>query len=392
VDKRMFGLDSEYGITCEFRGDRRLLPDEVARDVFRRVASGAGALLSNEARLNLMAPSHPEYATPTCGSLPDLIAHDKAGERILEELGAAAQGRLREAGIDGDVRVFKTSSDPAGNSPGCRENFLVSRYGDFGRLAGMLIPFLVTRQVICGAGQVTPTPQGAVYCLSQGPKGVSSPARFRSRPLINTRDEPHVAARGFRRLQVAVSEPNMSETTVLLKVGATGLVLDMIEAGTVLPDLILDNPIGALRAVSLDLTGRTPVRLADGRELSALEIQREYLAKTKDLTERDGSDATSERLLGLWERVLDSVEAGNLDAIAREIDWVTKYQLIEGRGLPLSSPQVAQLDLAYHDVNRGKGGYYLLQRNGEVDRVVRDIDIFEAKTIPPAPGRYRQAG
>jgi len=392
----MFGLDSEYGITCEFRGPRRLSPDEVARDVFRRVASGAGVPLTNEARLHLTVPSHPQYATPACGSLPDLIAHDKAGERILEELGAAAQGRLREAGIDGDVRVFKTSTDPAGTSPGCRENYLVSRNGEFGRLAAMLIPFLVTRQLICGAGTVLPTPQGAVYCLSRGPTGVPSPARFRPWPLINTRDEPHAAAGGFRRLHVAVGEPNMSETTGLLKVGATALVLRMIEAGAVLPGLILDHPIEALRPVSLDMTGRTPVRLADGRELSALEIQCEYLAKTKDSTERDGSDAASERVLGLWERVLDSVETPNLDAIAREIDWVAKYQLIERyraeHGLPLSSPQVAQLDLAYHDVNRGRGGYYLLQRHGAVDRAVRDIDIFEAKTTPPAPGRYRQAG
>jgi proteasome accessory factor A len=402
VDKRIFGLESEYGVTCVFRGQRRLSPDEVARDLFRRVVSGdrsSDVLLRNGARLCLEVASHPEYATPECDNVLDLIAHDKAGERILEELGMDALRRLREAGIAADVYLFKNSTDPAGNSYGGRENYQVGLHGEFGRLADMLIPFLVTRQVICGAGKVLRTPLGAVFSVSQGAghigKGVS-PARLRSRPLINTRYEPRAGGKVFRRLHVAVSDPNMSETTVLLKLGATDLVLRMIEAAAVMPDLILDNPVRAIGEVSLDMTGRSPVRLADGREMSALDIQREYLARARDFADRNGADAASGRVLGMWERVLDSVETGNLDAIAREIDWVTKYQLIERyratHSLPLSSPEIAQLDLAYHDVNRGRGGYYLLLRNGAVERTVRDIDIFEAKTVPPAPGRYRQAG
>jgi proteasome accessory factor A len=402
VDKRIFGLESEYGVTCVFRGQRRLSPDEIARDLFRRMVSGdqsSDVLLRNGARLCPEVASHPEYATPECDNVLDLIAHDKAGERILEELGVDAQRRLREAGIAADVYLFKNSTDPAGKSSGCRENYQVGTHGEFGRLAGMLIPFLVTRQVICGAGKVLQTPRGAVFSLSQGVghirKGVSS-ARIRSRPLINTRYEPRAGGQAFRRLHVAVSDPNMSETTVLLKLGATDLVLRMIETGAVMPDLILGNPVQAIGEVSLDVTGRCPVRLADGREMSALDIQREYLARARDFADRNGADAASGRVLGMWERVLDSVETGNLDAIAREIDWVIKYQLIERyratHGLPLSSPQIAQLDLAYHDVNRGRGGYYLLLRNGGVERTVRDIDIFEAKTVPPAPGRSRQAG
>jgi proteasome accessory factor A len=401
VDRRSFGLESEYGVSyvSRARGQRQLSPDEVARDIFSRVMSegqSSDVLLRNGARLRVAVASHPEYATPECDSLLDLIAHDKAGERILEELGVAAQGRLREAGVAADVYLFKNS---VGKSPGCRESYQVGAHGDFGRLADRLIPFLVTRQVICGAGKVLQTPRGAVYSLSQGPgrigEGIPS-ARIRSRPLINSRYEPRAGGRGFRRLHVAVSDPNMSETTALLKLGATDLVLRMIEAGAVLPDLVLDNPVRAIGAASLDVTGRSPVRLADGRELSALDIQREYLARARDFTDFSGADAASGRVLGMWERVLDSVETGNLDAIAREIDWVAKYQLIERyratHGLPLSSPEIAQLDLAYHDVNRGRGGYYRLLRHGEVERTVRDIDIFEAKTVPPPPGRYRQAG
>ncbi len=190
-------------------------------------------------------------------------------------------------------------------------------------------------------------------------EGVSS-ATTRSRPIINTRDEPHADAERFRRLHVIVGDSNMSETTTLLKVGATDLVLRMIEAGTVMRDLSLENPIRAIRDVSHDMTGQRRVRLANGKEACALDIQREYLSK------------------------------------ARDFNWVTKFQLIERyrakHDLPLSSARVAQLDLAYHDVHRGRGLYYLLQRRGAVVRAARDIDIFEAKSVPPQTTRARLRG
>lgn len=188
----------------------------------------------------------------------------------------------------------------------------------------------------------------------------------------------------------------MSETTTLLKAGATDLVLRMAETATAMPDLGLDNPVRAIGEVSRDMTGRSRVRLANGREMRALDIQREYLARARGFTDRRGADAVTRRVLVMWERVLEAIGTGNLDSIAREIDWVIKYQLIEqyraGQGLPLSAPQVAEADIAYHDIRRGRGLYYLLQRGDAVDRTARDIDIFEAKTVPPAPGRYRRAG
>jgi proteasome accessory factor A len=402
VDRRIFGLENEYGVTCTFRGQRRLSPDEVARYLFRRVVSwgrSSNVFLRNGARLYLDVGSHPEYATPECDNVVDLVTHDKAGERILEGLLVDADRRLREEGIAGDIYLFKNNTDSAGNSYGCHENYLVGRHGEFGRLADILIPFLVTRQIICGAGKVLQTPRGAVYCVSQRAEhiweGVSS-ATTRSRPIINTRDEPHADAERFRRLHVIVGDSNMSETTMLLKVGATDLVLRMVEAGVVLRDMTLDNPIRAIREVSHDMTGRSRVRLANGREMSALEIQYEYLSRARDFTDANGLDPISKRVLEMWERALSSIEEGNLDKIAREIDWVTKYQLIERyrikHDLPLSAPRVAQLDLAYHDVHRGRGLYYLLQRNGAVDRVTRDLDIFEAKSIPPQTTRAKLRG
>lgn len=403
MDRRIFGLENEYGVTCTFRGQRRLSPDEVARYLFRRVVSwgrSSNVFLRNGARLYLDVGSHPEYATPECDSLTELVTHDKAGERILEGLLVDAERRLHEEGIAGDVYLFKNNTDSAGNSYGCHENYLVARHGEFSRLADILIPFLVTRQLICGAGKVLQTPRGAVYCVSQRAEhiweGVSS-ATTRSRPIINTRDEPHADAERYRRLHVIVGDSNMSETTMLLKVGATDLVLRMIEAGTVMRDLTLENPIRAIREVSHDITGQRKVRLASGREASALEIQREYYEKALDFAERRGiRTGVVERVLELWGRTLDAVEAEDLDRIGREIDWVMKYQLIERyrakHNMTMSNPRVAQIDLAYHDIHRRRGLYYLLERKGQAERVCNDLKIFEGKSVPPQTTRARLRG
>ena len=402
MERRIMGIENEYGVTCTFKGQRRLSPDEVARYLFRRVVSwgrSSNVFLRNGARLYLDVGSHPEYATPECDSAVDLVTHDKAGERILEGLLVDAERRLREEGIAGDIYLFKNNTDSAGNSYGCHENYLVGRQGEFSRLADVLIPFLVSRQIVVGAGKVLQTPRGAVYCVSQRAEhiweGVSS-ATTRSRPIINTRDEPHADAERFRRLHVIVGDSNMNEVTTLLKVASTDLVLRMVEAGVVLRDLTLENPIRAIREISHDVTGTRKVKLANGREASALEIQREYHQKATDFIDRRGGDATVLRVLDLWGRTLTAVETGDLSLVDREIDWVTKYQLIERyrakHDLPLSSPRVAQLDLAYHDVNRSRGLYYLLERNGSVARATTDLRVFQAKSVPPQTTRARLRG
>ncbi|MFH8580182.1 Pup--protein ligase [Streptomyces zaomyceticus] len=403
MDRRIFGLENEYGVTCTFRGQRRLSPDEVARYLFRRVVSwgrSSNVFLRNGARLYLDVGSHPEYATPECDELTELVTHDKAGERILEGLLVDAERRLHEEGIAGDVYLFKNNTDSAGNSYGCHENYLVARHGEFSRLADILIPFLVTRQLICGAGKVLQTPRGAVFCVSQRAEhiweGVSS-ATTRSRPIINTRDEPHADAERYRRLHVIVGDSNMSETTMLLKVGATDLVLRMIEAGTVMRDLTLENPIRAIREVSHDITGQRKVRLASGREASALEVQREYYEKAVDFVDRRGiRSGTVAQVLELWGRTLDAIESERLDRIETEIDWVMKHRLIERyrakHNMTMSNPRVAQIDLAYHDIHRRRGLYYLLQKNGQAARICNDMKIFEGKSVPPQTTRARLRG
>ncbi|MEO6821260.1 MAG: Pup--protein ligase [Candidatus Nanopelagicales bacterium] len=404
MERRIFGIETEYGVTCTFRGQRRLSPDEVARYLFRRVVSwgrSSNVFLRNGARLYLDVGSHPEYATPECDDILDLVAHDKAGERILESLLVDAEHRLREEGIAGDVYLFKNNTDSAGNSYGCHENYLVGRQGEFSRLADALIPFLVSRQIMVGAGKVLQTPRGAVYSVSQRAEhiweGISS-ATTRSRPIINTRDEPHADAERYRRLHVIVGDSNMSETTTMLKIGSADLVLQMIEHGTVLRDMTLENPIRAIREISHDPTGQKTVRLANGRELSALQIQSEYYERAADFAQRRGiqDHRVHGRVLDLWGRALEAIRVGDLSAIEREIDWVIKLRLLERymakHSLALSSPRIAQLDLAYHDISRGRGLYYLLAQKGAVARVTTDLASFQAKSVPPQSTRAKLRG
>ncbi len=403
VDRRILGLETEYGVTCAADGQRRLSADEVARYLFRKVVSwgrSSNVFLRNGARLYLDVGSHPEYATPECDDVRQLVVHDRAGERILEGLTVDAERRLAEEGIGGEVFLFKNNTDSAGNSYGCHENYLVPRQGEFSRLADVLIPFLVTRQVLVGAGKVLQTPRGAVYCLSQRAdhiwEGVSS-ATTRSRPIINTRDEPHADADRFRRLHVIVGDSNMSETTTMLKVGAVDIVLRMLESGTTLRDLTLENPIRAIREVSHDTTGRRMLKLAGGGEASALDVQEEYLERAKAFVEEDGvRQPTDKRVLDLWERGLRAVRDGDLSLVDRELDWVIKLKLVERyqarHSLPLSDARVARLDLAYHDVSRRRGLYNLLAARGMVERVSSDIEVFEATSVPPQTTRARLRG
>src|ERR1700720_4034627 len=261
MDRRIFGLENEYGVTCTFRGQRRLSPDEVARYLFRRVVSwgrSSNVFLENGARLYLDVGSHPEYATPECDSIHDVVVHDKAGERILEGLVQSAEQRLREEGIRGEVFLSKTNTESAGNSYGCHENYLVEREGDFSKFPEVLIPFLVTRQVYAGAGKVLQTARGAMYCIAQRAEhiweGVSS-ATTRSRPIINTRDEPHADAERFRRLHVIVGDSNMSEYATFLKLGSTALLLLVLEdSGLGAFPAMPRHPVGAVRGFALDPT------------------------------------------------------------------------------------------------------------------------------------------
>ena len=402
MDRRIFGLENEYGVTCTLRGQRRLSPDEVARYLFRKVVSwgrSSNVFLENGARLYLDVGSHPEYATPECDSIHDVVVHDKAGERILEELLIGAEQRLRDEGIRGTIYLFKNNTDSAGNSYGCHENYLTSRSDEIEKYSEVLIPFLVTRQIFTGAGKVLQTARGPIYSIAQRAEhiweGLSS-ATTRSRPIINTRDEPHADAEKYRRLHVIVGDSNMSEYTNFVKVGSTACLLKMMEdESCVLRDLTLENQTRAIREISHDITCRRKIRLASGRELSALDIQREILDKALRYADTGRFDALEMKALEMWEHCISTIENDPLK-LNREVDWVIKYHLVEAfrkrHELALDDSRVLLVDLQYHDICRDRGLFYKLEQNGLVNRTCTDEEIETARVLAPQTTRAKLRG
>ena len=402
VERRIFGIENEYGVTFTLRGQRRLSPDEVARYLFRRVVSwgrSSNVFLENGARLYLDVGSHPEYATPECDRVSDVVTHDKAGEWVLAQLVQGAEERLHEEGIKGEIFLFKNNTDSAGNSYGCHENYLTDREDDFVRHTQVLIPFLISRQVYSGAGKILQTAKGPVFCLSQRAEHIwesVSSATTRSRPIINTRDEPHADAEKYRRLHVIVGDSNMSEYASFLKVGATSILLTMLEdKAQVLRDLTLENPIRAIREISQDMTLTQKVRLANGRDITALEIQSEYLERALKYNDSKGFAEDETKALGMWKHVMEQLHS-DPSTLWRECDWVAKLRLIERYqkrdGISLSHPKASLIDLMYHDVDRNRGLFYKLQDAGQLDRTTTDAAIAEAMVSPPSTTRARLRG
>ncbi len=263
----------------------------------------------------------------------------------------------------------------------------------------MLIPFLVSRQIYAGAGKVLQTARGPVFSIAQRAEhiweGVSS-ATTRSRPIINTRDEPHADAERYRRLHVIVGDSNMSEYTTFVKVGAAAIMLRMLEdPQVVLRDMTLENPIRAIREISHDMTCRRRVRLANGREVSALDIQREYLDRALRYADTKGLPPLEQRALEMWEHCITTIENDPLK-LDREVDWVIKYKLIEAfrakHDLPLGHARVQLVDLQYHDISQDRSLFYKMQRHGLVERLCTDADIEAAVDTPPQTTRARLRG
>ena len=401
MKRRIFGLESEYGVTCTRAGSSLLSADILARFLFEEIIPyprTPNVFLENGARLYVDTGFHPEYATPECDNLLDLVACDRAGERIIEDLVLRTDRRLPEHGIAGRVQAFKNNSDSAGNTYGCHENYLVSRDTPFMDLVEALVPFLVTRQIFTGAGKIQQGPRGLEYQLSQRAEHISeelSNSTMSGRPIINTRDEPHADAGRFRRLHVILGDSNMSQVATFLKVGTTALVLDMIEDGFSFPDVSLESPVCALRVISRDTELRERVRLTSGHAYTALEIQLVYLEACQAYTRRGGGDANAEAVLTRWADVLARLAKDPM-AADREVDWVIKKTLIDGfarkHGCPPDDPRLAMLDLQYHDVRSDRGLHHLLVRRGEVDTLVRDEAVERARHRPPQTTRARVRG
>jgi proteasome accessory factor A len=400
--RRIYGVETEYGITFSLRGQRRLSPDEVSRFLFRKVVAwgrSSNVFLENGSRLYLDVGSHPEYATAECDSLNDLVAQDKAGESILRELVGYAQSQLSDEGIRGDIFLFKNNTDSTGNSYGCHENYCIERIEDLSRLENVFIPFLISRQIFTGAGKVVTNAKGTAYSMSQRAEHIweaISSATTRSRPIINTRDEPHADPEKFRRLHVIVGDSNMSEFATFLKLGTASVVLAMIEDDIVqLRDYAMASPINALRDISYDLWSKEPVKLMNGRDLTALEIQEDLCERAEKFVEVRDLPADQVRAVRLWREVIEQYRSDPM-GLADRVDWIAKLQIIdrerERSGIDLSDPKIALIDLLYHDTNLDRGLFYRRSARGHFQRMVTDEQIERATMTPPSTTRAHMRG
>ncbi len=397
--RRIYGIETEYGITFSLRGQRRLSPDEVSRFLFRKVVAwgrSSNVFLENGSRLYLDVGSHPEYATAECDTLVDAVAQDKAGEAILRELVDYAQGQLADEGIRGEIFLFKNNTDSTGNSYGCHENYCIERIEDLSRLEQVFIPYLISRQIFTGAGKVVTNAKGTTYSMSQRAEHIweaISSATTRSRPIINTRDEPHADPEKYRRLHVIVGDSNMSEFATYLKLGTASVVLAMIEDKFLGTDLSVEAPVAELRAISHDPTCRRLLTLKDGRKMTAVQLQAEYLELARKYTEdkygNDVDDITSD-VLNRWESVLNRLAEDPM-LLSKELDWVAKLELLEGYrsrdGLAWDHPRLQLVDLQYSDVRPDRGLYNRLAARGRMVRLTDDATIERAVENPPEDTR-----
>ena len=401
--RRIYGIETEFGVTFTLRGQRRLSPDEVSRFLFRKVVAwgrSSNVFLENGSRLYLDVGSHPEFASAECDSLYDVVAQDKAGEMILRELVDYAQQQLDDEGIRGEIFLFKNNTDSTGNSYGCHENYCIERIEDLTRLEQVFIPYLISRQIFTGAGKVVTNAKGSKYSMSQRAEHIweaISSATTRSRPIINTRDEPHADAERFRRLHVIVGDSNMSEFATYLKVGTAAVVLAMIEdKQTVLRDYNMASPINALRDISYDLWSKVPVKLVNGRDMTALEIQEDLCERAEAFVQsHDELPEDQKFAVQLWREVIEQYRSDPM-LLSDRVDWIAKLQIIEREQershIQLDDSKIALIDLLYHDTNVEKGLYYRRQARDHFTRMVSDEDIKAATTTPPATTRAHMRG
>ena len=324
MESRVGGLETELGLVCvRADGSRALEPEAAARELFRPVVAmgrSSNVFLRNASRLYLDVGSHPEYATAECDDWWELVAQDRAGERTFAQLARVANAELAARGEDARIHLLKNNVDSAGNSFGSHENYLVDRRGEFTRLPRILLPFLATRQIVTGAGGVVREEDDtARFVFSRRSdhmwEAVSS-ATTRTRPIINTRDEPHGDPQRFRRLHVIVGDSTMSELSTWLRFATTDLVLRLIETGRVTDLPELEDTIAAIRAVARDLTGRAAIPLVGGGAESAVGIQQRYLDLVAPLAREDERE-----VLETWQRTIDAVRTGDRSWAATRLDW-----------------------------------------------------------------------
>ncbi|HEY0953042.1 depupylase/deamidase Dop [Nocardioides sp.] len=353
----------------------------------------ANVILTNGARL-YVDHAHPEYSTPEVTTPLDIVRWDKAGEQVM--LDAARRAGQLPGGPQ--IVLYKNNTDNKGASYGAHENYLMRRSTPFGDIVRHLTPFFVSRQVVCGAGRVGIGQDGRAdgFQLSQRADFFEVEVGLETtlkRPIINTRDEPHADPEKYRRLHVIIGDANLAEVSTYLKVGTTALVLAMIEDRFITTDLTVDGSVAGLRAISHDPSLRQKVTLTDGRKLTGVQLQLEYLDLARKYVEdRYGADADAQTLdvLSRWESVLDRLERDPM-LCARELDWVAKLRLLEQYrqrdGLAWDDAKLQLIDLQYSDIRPEKGLYHRLADGGRIDRLLDDASVEAAMHDPPEDTR-----
>jgi proteasome accessory factor A len=353
----------------------------------------ANVILTNGARL-YVDHAHPEFSTPEVTTPRDIVIWDKAGERVMEE------AAMRSASVPGAPRIqlYKNNVDGKGASYGSHENYLMSRSTTFPSIISGLIPFFVSRQVVCGSGRVGIGTSGDEpgYQLSQRADYIEVEVGLETtlkRGIINTRDEPHADADKYRRLHVILGDANLAETSTLLKVGTTALVLDMIEAGKRFDDLRLAEPVRSIHAISRDPGLQAKVDLSDGRKMTGLDLQWAYYERAQahvEATQGSAVDEVTAEIMQIWGEVLDTLGRDPMECADR-LDWPAKLRLLEGYrardGLTWSSPRLQLVDLQYSDVRLSKGLYNRLVARGSMKRLVTEDQVLDAMRNPPEDTR-----
>ncbi|MCH7644745.1 MAG: proteasome accessory factor PafA2 [Myxococcales bacterium] len=332
--------------------------------------------------------AHPEYSCPEVTNARDLVIHEKAGERIVEMARQEANALLPSGS---QMLIYKNNSDRKGNSYGAHENYLMDRRTSFKQIVENLMPYFVTRQVYTGAGKVGSENRGqrCDFQLSQRADFFETEVALDTmvkRPIINTRDEPHADREKYRRLHVICGDSNLSEYTIYLRSGATSLVLSMIEDGAIKKDLSLRDPVRSIKEASHDATCTKELQLDDGKRLTAVQIQAEYLEMALNYVAACGADPMTKDILLKWEHVIDCLGRDPME-LDQQIDWVMKKSLIEQfmdrKSIGWDAPQVHMLDLQYHDLRPEKSLYYILERQDRAERIVTDEEISAAILEPP---------
>ncbi|OKL50041.1 proteasome accessory factor PafA2 family protein [Boudabousia marimammalium] len=402
MKQRIYGLETEYGV-ARLSSDPNWSVSAAVRQLFSGINydSQASTFLGNGGRLYVDVGDHPEYATAECDSLRDLLVQDRAGDLMLSRRVRAFNEKHEDSGQS--LRIFRNNLDAHGNSFGCHENYLVSRE-ETAHLSDSFFSFLITRTLLTGAGAIMLPHQAARitrprYVVSPRSQLLDAMLSSRStseRPLINTRDQPLANPLQYRRVHVMAGDTNVSETATAMKIASTLLVLAALETGINWDDLSLANPLAALRTVGLDLEGGAELELADGRRMSAAQIQSEIIRRLGgvDAFGNLTADPTVTVAGKQWQEMTEAARTQDFSALARSVDWVAKGQLLDQyrsrEGLAWTHPRLRELDWAYHDVSGSLRER--LEKLGHLPRLTRDEDVESAVNFPPATTRAHARG